>query len=76
MFYGNFVCFENVLFIYVVLIGLFIEELDIWMIGNNCVFLVFEFRLDCLFWEFLGVGDIMYMDCYINFIFLKFLDFK
>lgn len=70
IFYGEFVYFGNVGFVNVILEGLLIDELDVWMRGNNCVFLVLVFKLDCLYKEFFGVGDKIYIDCYINFIFL------
>lgn len=75
-FHGNFVRLENVSSIYVVPIGLPTEESDIWMTGNNCVFLAREPRLDRLYRELLGAGDTTHTDCYINFIFPKFPDLK
>ena len=75
-FHGTFVSLENVQSIYVVPTGLPTEESDVWMTGNNCVFLEPEPRLNCLYRELLGAGDTTHTDCYINFIFPKFPNLK
>ena len=75
-FHGTFVSLENVQSIYVVPTGLPTEESDVWMTGNNCVFLAPEPRLDRLYRELLGAGDKTHTDCYINFIFPKFPNLK
>ena len=71
-FRGTFVPLENVPSIYVVPTGLPTDESDVWMTGNNCVFLAPEPKLDRLYKELLGAGDKSHTDCYINFIFPKF----
>ena len=71
-FHGTFVRLENVPSIYVVPTGLPTDESDVWMTGNNCVFLAPEPKLDRLYKELLGAGDKSHTDCYINFIFPKF----
>ena len=71
-FRGTFVRLENVPSIYVIPTGLPTDESDVWMTGNNCVFLAPEPKLDRLYRELLGAGDKSHTDCYINFIFPKF----
>ena len=71
-FHGRFVSLENVPSIYVVPTGLRTEESEVWMTGNQCVFLAPQPNLDCLYREILRAGDITHTDCYIKFIFPKF----
>ena len=71
-FHGTFVSLGNVPSIYVAPTGLPTEEFEVWMTGNQCVFLAPQPNLDCLYRELLGAGDITHADCYINFIFPKF----
>ena len=71
-FHGIFVTLENVSSIYVVPTGLPKKESDVWMTGNNCLFLAPEPRLNRLYQELLGAGEKTHTDCYINFIFPKF----
>ena len=71
-FHGIFVTLENVSSIYVVPTGLPKKESDVWMTGNNCLFLAPEPRLNYLYQELLGAGKKSHTDCYINFIFPKF----
>ena len=71
-FHGIFVTLENVSSIYVVPTGLPKKESDVWMTGNNCLFLAPEPRLNLLYQELLGAGEKSHTDCYINFIFPKF----
>ena len=75
-FHGTFVSLENVPSIYVVPRGLPTEESEVWMTGNQCVFLSPQPKFDCLYRELLRAGDITHADCYINFIFPKFPDLK
>jgi len=75
-FHGAFVSLVNVPSIYVVPPGLPKEESDVWMTGNNCVFLAPAPKLDRLYKELLGAGDKTHADCYINFIFPKFPSLK
>ena len=75
-FHGIFIRLDNVPSIYVMPTGLPTEESDVWMTGNNCVFLATEPKLDCLYRELLGAGDKTHTDCYINFIFPKFPNLK
>ena len=75
-FHGTFVRLENVPSIYVVRRGLPTDESDVWMTGNNCVFLASEPKLDCLYKELLGAGDKSHTECYINFIFPTFPSLK
>ena len=71
-FHGIFVALENVSSIYVIPTGLPKKESDVWMTGNNCLFLAPEPRLNRLYQELLGAGEKTHADCYINFIFPKF----
>ncbi|XP_067026066.1 sacsin-like isoform X2 [Acropora muricata] len=71
-FHGTFVSLQNVSSIYVVPMGLPVEESDVWMTGNQCVFLAPQPKLDCLYRELLRVKDITTTDCYIKFIFPRF----
>ena len=71
-FHGIFVTLENVSSIYVIPTGLPKKESDVWMTGNNCLFLAPEPRLNLLYQELLGAGEKTHTDCYINFIFPKF----
>jgi len=75
-FHGAFISLVNVPSIYVVPTGLPKEESDVWMTGNNCVFLAPAPKLDRLYKELLGAGDRTHTDCYINFIFPKFPNLK
>ena len=75
-FHGTFVRLENVGSVYVIPVGLPTDESDVWMTGNNCVFLAPEPKLNRLYKELLGVGDKSHTDCYINFIFPKFPNLK
>ena len=75
-FHGIFVTLENVSSIYVVPTGLPKKESDVWMTGNNCLFLAPEPRLNRLYQELLGAGQKTHTDCYINFIFPKFPELK
>ena len=75
-FHGTFVSLENVPSIYVVPTGLPTEESEVWMTGNQCVFLAPQPKLECLYRELLRAGDITHTDCYINFIFPKFPHLK
>ena len=75
-FHGLFVNLENVSSIYVVPTGLPKKESDVWMTGNNCLFLAPEPRLNRLYQELLGAGEKTHTDCYINFIFPKFPELK
>ena len=70
--HGIFVRLDNVSSTYVVPPGLPTEESDVWMTGNNCVFLATEPKLDDLYRELLGAGNKTHTDCYINLIFPKF----
>lgn len=71
-FHGEFVHLGNVGSVNVIPEGLPIDESDVWMRGNNCVFLAPAPKLDRLYKELLGVGDKTHTDCYINFIFPQF----
>ena len=71
-FHGGFVSLENFKSVYEIPVGLPTDESNIWMTGNNCVFLAPEPRLTRLYKDLLGVGDKTHTDCYINFIFPKF----
>ncbi|XP_015762333.1 PREDICTED: sacsin-like [Acropora digitifera] len=71
-FHGRFVSLENVPSIYVIPTGLPTEESEVWMTGNQCVFLAPQPNLDCLYREILRARDITHTDCYIKFIFPKF----
>ena len=71
-FNGEFVSLENFKSVYEIPVGLPTDESDIWMTGNNCVFLVPKPRLTRLYKDLLGVCDKTHTDCYINFIFPKF----
>jgi len=71
-FHGEFVCLKNVGSVNVIPQGLPIDESDVWMSENNCVFLAPEPKLDSLYKELLGVGEKTHADCYINFIFPQF----
>ncbi|XP_068729165.1 sacsin-like [Montipora capricornis] len=73
-FRGNFVSLENVPSIYVVPTGLPNEESEVWMTGNECVFLAPQPKLDNLYREVLGAGNRTHLDCYLDFIFPKFPD--
>ncbi|KAJ7369509.1 hypothetical protein OS493_038428 [Desmophyllum pertusum] len=75
-FHGTYVSLENIGFVYVIPKGLPTEESDVWMTGNNCVFLAAAPTLDRLYKELLGVGDKTHTDCYINFIFPQFPNLK
>ena len=75
-FHGTFVSLENVPSIYVVPMGLPTEESEVWMTGNQCVFLAPQPKLECLYRELLRVGHITHTDCYIDFIFPKFPHLK
>ncbi|XP_074631582.1 sacsin-like [Acropora palmata] len=75
-FHGTFVSLEHVPSIYVVPIGLPTEESEVWMTGNQCVFLAPQPKLDYLYRELLIAGDITHTDCYIKFIFQKFPHLK
>ena len=75
-FHGIFVTLENVSSIYVVPTGLPKKESDVWMTGNNCLFLAPEPRLNRLYQELLDAGEKTHTDCYINFIFPKFPELK
>ena len=70
--YGTFVSLQNVPSIYVVPTGLPTEESEVWMTGNNCVFLAPQPKLECLHRELLRAGDITHTDCYVDFIFPEF----
>ena len=71
-FHGEFVRLDNVGLVNVIPEGLPIDESDVWMRGNNCVFLAPAPELERLYKELLGVGDKTHTDCYINFIFPQF----
>ncbi|XP_067026078.1 sacsin-like [Acropora muricata] len=71
-FHGTFVSLETVSSIYVVPAGLPTEESEVWMTGNQCVFLDPQPNLDRLYRELLKAGDITHTDCYIKFIFPQF----
>ena len=71
-FHGKFVSLGNFKSVYEIPVGLPTDESDIWMTGNNCVFLAPEPRLTRLYKDLLGIGDKSHTDCYINFIFPKF----
>ena len=71
-FRGEFVSLENFKSVYEIPVGIPTDESNIWMRGNNCVFLAPEPRLTRLYKDLLGVGDKTHTDCYINFIFSKF----
>ena len=71
-FHGAFVSLGNVKSVYEIPVGLPTDESDVWMTGNNCVFLAPEPRLSRLYKDLLGVGDKSHTDCYINFVFPKF----
>ena len=71
-FHGEFVSLENFKSVYEIPVGIPTDESNIWMRGNNCVFLAPEPRLTRLYKDLLGVGDKTHTDCYINFIFSKF----
>ena len=71
-FHGTFVSLEHVPSIYVVPIGLPTEESEVWMTGNQCVFLAPQPKLDYLYRELLIAGEITHTDCYIDFIFPQF----
>ena len=75
-FHGTFVSLENVPSIYVVPMGLPTEESEVWMTGNQCVFLAPQPKLECLYRELLRAGDITHTDCYVDFIFPKFPHLK
>ena len=75
-FHGTFVSLEKVPSIYVVPMGLPTEESEVWMTGNQCVFLALQPKLDCLYRELLRAGDITHTDCYVDFIFPKFPHLK
>ena len=75
-FHGTFVSLEHVPSIYVVPIGLPTEESEVWMTGNQCVFLAPQPKLDFLYRELLRAGDITHADCYVDFIFPKFPHLK
>ena len=75
-FRGTFVSLENVPSIYVVPTGLPNEESEVWMTGNECLFLAPQPKLDCLYRDVLGAGDRTHLDCYLSFIFPKFPDLK
>ena len=75
-FHGTFVSLENDPSIYVVPKGLPTAESEVWMTGNQCVFLAPQPNLDCLYRELLSAGDITHTDCYIKFIFPKFPHLK
>ena len=75
-FHGAFVRLENVPSIYVIPEGLPTVEFDVWMTGNNSLFLAYEPKLDLLYRELLGAGDTTHTNCYINFIFPKFPELK
>ena len=71
-FHGDFVHLSNIGSVNVIPEGLPTDESDVWMKGNNCVFLAPAPELDCLYKELLGVGHKTHTDCYINFIFPQF----
>ena len=71
-FHGEFVRLDNVGSVNVIPKGLPVDESDVWMRGNNCVFLAPAPELDHLYKELLGVCDKTHTDCYINFIFPQF----
>ena len=71
-FHGEFVRLDNFGSVNVIPEGLPTDESDVWMRGNNCVFLAPTPKLDRLYKELLGVGDKTHTDCYINFIFPQF----
>ena len=75
-FHGTFVILQNVPSIYVVPTGLPTEESEVWMAGNNCVFLAPQPKLECLYRELLGAGHITHTDCYVDFIFPEFPHLK
>ncbi|KAL9954190.1 hypothetical protein ACROYT_G041693 [Oculina patagonica] len=75
-FHGTFVHLDTIGSVYVIPAGLPIDESDVWMTGNNCVFLAPAPKLDRLYKELLGVGDKTHVDCYINFIFPQFPHLK
>ena len=72
-FHGAFVRLDNVGSVNVIPEGLPTDESNIWMRGNNCVFLAPAPKLDRLYKELLGVGDKTHTDCYINFVFPQFV---
>ena len=71
-FHGEFVSLDKFASIFVIPEGLPTEESDVWMNGNNCVFLAPCPRLDRMYKELLGIDKRTHEDCYINFIFPKF----
>ena len=71
-FHGEFISLGNLKSVYEIPVGLPTDESDIWMTGNNCVFLAPEPNLTRLYKDLLGVSDKTHTDCYINFIFPKF----
>lgn len=75
-FHGTFVSLENIGSVYVIPVGLPTDEFDVWMRGNNCVFLAPEPKLSRLYEELLGIGAKTHTDCYINFIFPKFANLQ
>ncbi|KAJ7369514.1 hypothetical protein OS493_038433 [Desmophyllum pertusum] len=75
-FHGTYISLENIGLVYVIPKGLPTEESDVWMTGNNCVFLAPAPKLDRLYKELLGVDDKTHTDCYINFIFPQFPNLK
>ena len=75
-FHKTFVRLDDIGSVYVIPEGLPTDESDVWMRGNNCVFLAPAPKLDRLYKELLGVGDKTHADCYINFIFPKFPNLK
>ena len=75
-FKGTFVSLENAESVYVISEGLPTDECDVWMQGNNCLFLAPNPKLDHLYDEVLNVSSRTHADCYINFIFPKFPSLK